>query len=117
MMSTNNFRWSVTFVVKKKLTKEFREWMEKDHIPKIHATGFFDKGFRKLFEEKTDGEYDTVQYIHTPLNQDAWENYNNGPRSDLRKEFMDKWGGAVESKDLQMIAIVSYLELVEAAES
>lgn len=112
-MSTNNFQWSVTFGVKKNYTREFLDWMEKKHIPKIHATGFFEKGYQKRFEEKQEGLYDVVQYIHIPTSRQSWEDYKQGPRPELKKEFMDEWGGAVESGDLEMIGIASPIEFVE----
>lgn len=112
-MSTKKFQWSITFAVRKHYTKEFLNWMEKNHIPKIHATGFFEKGYEKRFEEKQEGLYDAVQYILTPISPQSWKDYNQGPYPELREELMDEWGGDVRSGNLQMMAIASPVEFVE----
>lgn len=112
-MSTNNLRWSVTLTLKKTSTKKFRNWMENDHIPKIHQTGFFEKGYHILFEEKKEGQYDVIQYIHTPISSDAWREYNEGPRLVLREEFMKEWADTPEADDCYLISITAPLLFVE----
>ncbi len=109
-MSTNALRWAVTFTVKKSYTQEFLDWMEKDHIPKIHDTGLFEKGYDRILEIKTEGGYDVVQYIHTPLSLDSWNIYEHGPRLRLRKEFKDEWGGAIDDGDLKMVPVVGIMQ-------
>lgn len=110
MSAKNALRWSVTFTVEKSYTKEFLEWMEKDHIPKIHDTGLFEKGYERIFEQKPKGDSDVVQYIHIPLNLDSWNAYEQGPRPRLRKEFTDEWEGVMEKKHLKMTSITGIMQ-------
>ncbi len=115
MSNTNNLRWSVIFSVKKDIFEEFIAWMEEDHIPKIHATGFFQKEYRKAVQKDLGEERSAVQYIHTPYSMEHWEQYNRIPRPGLRNDLLERWKKHIESGDLIMIGLCGPLELREVA--
>lgn len=116
-MNTNNLRWSVTFWVKdEELFQEFIKWMEGDHIPKVHATGFFEKKYRTLLHQKDGEDLYAVQYLHTPRSIKDWNDYKKGPRPALRDEFKERWKTHLEDGSIGSVGLMGFLETIETVD-
>lgn len=108
-----NLRWVATFLVAQPISAEFRKFMEEIHFPTIHASNCFTKTVRRVFNPEIKEGFDSVVYFHEPIDYEAWKKYNEHFRPAARKEFIEKYGPAVEKGDIVMIQSMGELEVFE----
>lgn len=89
--------YNVTTKVSHGINDDWLEWMKKEHIPKILATGMFtDHRMVRLLEtDDSEGVTYAVQYFCN-----NWEEYAEYIRRfapDLRQKAIERWGDQIAS--------------------
>ncbi len=86
--------YSVTISVEESIESEWKEWMQKTHIPQVLNTGkFISCRFSKLISHKEEGHQNySAQYsCHSPEElEDYKENFSKNLQQDLLEKFADK---------------------------
>jgi len=89
--------YNVTTKVAAGIDADWLQWLQQEYIPAIMATGHFTsyKLCRLLEQDDNEGHTYAVQYTApTPV---AYKAYNTQHAPALRKQAVDKWGGATIS--------------------
>ena len=75
------------------LSRDYQEWIEKNHIPKILQTNCFKEKTQKFLDTETHPGIHVLTYINFPKSKEHWEAYNKTPelRPILKKEWEDRW--------------------------
>lgn len=105
--------FQATFKVTDNVAHQFQEWMEKDHFPKMHATGCFAGevgAIQKFLDMESAPGCVLITYIHRPKSMDAWKRYNMTPayRVALKDEFKNKWGTWINIYIYTVVMMVGY---------
>lgn len=96
--------YNVTIKVDHAIAGDWRQWMLKEHLPMLLATGCFTAAnlYRLLEQDDTDGPTFCAQYTCASLTD--YEQYINEFASQMRQETTQKWGN-------KLIAFRSVMEL------
>ena len=100
--------YSVTVNVDADINEEWLSWMQRVHIPKVIATGFFveHKILKLLTEVENNGVTYSVQYYLN--NMDAYNTYANDHAPTLQKEHSLRYEG-------KFVAFRTLLEVIPNA--
>jgi hypothetical protein len=96
--------YNVTIKIIPVLADEWVQWMKKEHIPDMMATGCFTGcTFTRLLEiDETEGTTYCCQYFAETM--DAYRKYMDQYSPELRKKGIGKWGdGAIAFRTLMEI--------------
>jgi len=85
--------YNVTVKIKSNLAAEWRQWMEKTHIPDVIKTGLFSKYqlCKILHEEEDGGTTFAIQYFCK--NMEDFQQYQKEHAPALQKEHMERYDG------------------------
>jgi hypothetical protein len=85
--------YNVTIKIEKEIEKEWLQWVKKEYISEVLATGLFAeyKFYRLLENDETDGITYVVQYFAPSL--ENYKNYSEKFFDHLQKKSREKWNG------------------------
>ncbi|MDF1694731.1 MAG: DUF4286 family protein [Saprospiraceae bacterium] len=85
--------YNVTVIVDDTVVEDWKQWMVKDHIPKVMETGAFETyQLQKVLTEGSEGGTTfAVQYL--AHNREAFEKYQMQNAPKLQKEHQDRYNG------------------------
>jgi hypothetical protein len=98
--------YNVTIQVEHAIAEEWLQWLLKDHIPAIMATGCFTQRqvVRLLETDDADGPTYAVQYY--ARDKEHYQTYLDRYAAGFRKESTERWGA-------RFIAFRSTMEIVD----
>lgn len=84
--------YNVTVKVEQSIHDAWVDWLIREHIPEVLATGYFreNKVYRILAEDETDGISYSIQYFTDEMSK--YFDYISLCAPELRKKGLDKWG-------------------------
>jgi len=86
------FIYNVTIKVANKVSEEWLEWLKKEHIPEVIATGcFYEYTILRLLEvDDSEGPTYAIQY--KAESKSSYNKYIEQHAQLLRQKSFDKWG-------------------------
>jgi len=84
--------YNVTVKVEHAIATAWLDWMQKEHIPEIIATGCFTHANILHLFEQDDEEGITYAIQYHALSQASYEKYIEDHATEMRRKAQDKWG-------------------------
>ena len=84
--------YNVTVKVAKDIATPWLDWLSKEHIPDMIATGCFTHANIMHLYEQDDDEGVTYAVQYHALNQELYQKYLDLHAPAMRKKGQDKWG-------------------------
>ncbi|MBL7812096.1 MAG: DUF4286 family protein [Bacteroidetes bacterium] len=89
------------------LAKEWLDWMLKEHLPEVMATGcFLDARVMRMITHADDDDGVNIAIQYTTPDMDTYERYQAEFGPGLRQKTLQRWGD-------QVTAFRSLLELIQ----
>jgi len=88
------YLYNVTIKVENSIADEWLEWLRKEHVPEVLATGCFSQAKIVRLLEQDDSEGPTYAVQYSAESKAMYNRYMEKYATALRQKSYDKWGNA-----------------------